>query len=83
MGSAPDGRIRIEVPRDQLEDAIRAVPQAARDTDAGYRALLARRREWHQHEAQARRERQVDPAIRARLAEDKARIDEVLAQTEQ
>jgi hypothetical protein len=46
IGSDPDGRIRIDVPRGQLEDFIRAVRQAARDTDAEYQALLARRREY-------------------------------------
>jgi hypothetical protein len=83
MGSGPDGRIRIDVPRGQVEDFIRAVRQAARDTDAGYQALLARRREYALREAQAQRERQADPARRARLAEDQARIDTVLAATEQ
>ena len=83
MSSDPDGSIRIAVPRGQLEDFIRAVRQAARDTDAEYQALLARRREWAQHDAQAQRERQADPAKRARLAEDQARIDAVLAETEQ
>jgi predicted dehydrogenase len=83
MGVDPDGWIRIEVPRGQLEDFIRAVRQAARDTDAVYQALLARRREYALREAQAQRERQADPAKRARLAEDQARIDTVLAETEQ
>ena len=46
MGSDPDGWIRIEVPRGQLEDVIQVVRQAARDTDAEYQALLARRREY-------------------------------------
>jgi hypothetical protein len=82
MGSAPEGWIRMAVPRGQLEDFIRGVRQAARDTDAEYQALLAQRREWVQRDAQAHRERQADPARRARLAEDQARIDEVLAQTE-
>ena len=82
MGSAPEGWIRMTVPRGQLEDFIRGVRQAARDTDAEYQALLARRREWVQRDAQAHHERQADPARRARLAEDQARIDEVLAQTE-
>ena len=82
MGSAPEGWIRMTVPRGQLEDFIRGVRQAARDTDAEYQALLAQRREWVQCDAQAHRERQADPARRARLAEDQARIDEVLAQTE-
>ena len=83
MGSDPDGRIRFDVPRGQLEDFIRAVRQAARDTDAEYLALLARRREYALREAQAQREVQADPAKRARLAEDQARIDAVLAETEQ
>lgn len=83
MGSAPEGCIRMEVPRSQLEGFIRGVRQAAQDTDAEYQALLARRREWVQRDAQAHRERQADPAMQARLAEDQARIDEVLAQTEQ
>jgi hypothetical protein len=83
MGSGPEGWIRIAVPRGQLEDFIRAVRQAARDTDAEYQALLARRREWAQHDAQVQRDRQADPARRARLAEDQARIDAVLAETEQ
>jgi hypothetical protein len=82
LGSAPEGWIRIEVPRGQLEDFIRGVRQAARDTDAEYQALLVRRREWARWDARARRERQADLAMRARLAEDQARIDEVLAQTE-
>ncbi len=83
MGSGPDGRIRFDVPRGQLEDFIRAVRQAARDTDAEYQASMAHYREYAQREAQARREAQADPAKRARLAEDQARIDAVLAATEQ
>jgi hypothetical protein len=78
----PDGSIRFDVPRGQLEDVIRAVRQAARDTDAEYQALLARRREYALREAQARRERQANAARRARLAEDQARIDAALAATE-
>jgi hypothetical protein len=81
MGSNPDGWIRIEVPRGQLEDVIRAVRRAARDTDAEYQALPARR-EWARREAQAQHERLADPAKRARLAEDQARIDAVLAETD-
>jgi predicted dehydrogenase len=83
MGVDPDGWIRIEVPQGQLEDFIRAVRQAARDTDAEYQALLARRREYALREAQTQRERQADPAKRARLAEDQARIDAVPGETEQ
>jgi hypothetical protein len=83
MGSNPDGWIRFEVPRGQLEDFIRAVRQAAQDTDAEYQALLARRREWAERDAQTQHERQADPARRARLAEDQARIDTVLAETGQ
>ncbi len=83
MVSDPDGSIRMEVPRGQLEDFIRGVRQAARDADAEYQALLARRREYALREAQAQRERQTDLARRARLAEDQARIDAVLAETEQ
>ena len=83
MGSGPEGWIRIAVPQSQLDDFIRAVRQAARDTDAEYQALMARRREWVQRDAQAQRERQADPAKRARLAEDQARIDAALAETEQ
>jgi hypothetical protein len=83
MSSDPDGSIRVAVPRGQLEDFIRAVRQAARDSDAEYQALLARRREWVQRDAQAQRERQADLAKRARLAEDQAHIDAVLAETEQ
>lgn len=83
MGFAPEGWIRMEVPRGQLEDFIQGVRQAARDTDTEYQALLVRRGEWVQRDAQAHRERQADPAKRGRLAEDQARIDEVLAQTEQ
>jgi hypothetical protein len=82
MGSDPDGRIRFDVPRGQLEDFIRALRQAARDTDAEYKASMARYREHAQREAQARREAQADPAKRARLAEDQARIDAVLVETE-
>ena len=83
MGSDPDGRISFDIPRGQLEDFIRAVRQAARDTDAEYLALLARRREYALREAQAQREVQADPAKRIRLAEDQARIDAVLAENEQ
>jgi hypothetical protein len=83
MGVDPDGWIRIEVPQGQLEDFIRAVRQAARDTDAEYQALLARRREYALREAQTQRERQAEPAKRARLAEDQARIDAVPGETEQ
>jgi hypothetical protein len=71
------------VSRGQLEDFIRAVRLAAQDTDAEYQALLARRREYALRESQAQRERQAGPARRARLGEDQARIDAVLAQTEQ
>ena len=83
MGSDPDGSIRIAVPRGQLEDFIRGVRQAARDADAEYQALLARRREYALCEAQTQRERQADLARRARLAKDQTRIDAVLAETEQ
>ena len=83
MGSDPVGWIWIEVPRGQLEDVIPAVRQAARDTDAEYQALLARRREYALRESQAQRERQADPARRGRPAEDQARIDAVLAETGQ
>jgi hypothetical protein len=83
MGSDPDGSIRFNVPRGQLEDFIRAVRQAARDSDADYQAMLAHRREWARWDAQARRESQADPARRARLAEDQDRIDAVLAETGQ
>jgi hypothetical protein len=83
MGSNPDGWIRIEVPRGQLEDFIRTVRQAARDADAYHQAVLAHQREYDLREAQTQRERQADPARRARLAEDQARIDAVLAETEQ
>jgi hypothetical protein len=83
MGSDPDGSIRFTVPRGQLEDFIRAVRQAAQDADADYRSMIPLHREWVQHDAQARRESQADPARRARLAEDQARIDAALAETEQ
>jgi hypothetical protein len=83
MGSDPDGSIRSNVPRGQLEDFIRAVRQAARDADADYQAMLAHRREWARWDAQARRESQADPARRARLAEDQDRIDTALAETGQ
>jgi hypothetical protein len=83
LGSSPEGWIRMEVPRGQLEDFIRGVQQAARDTDAEYQALLVRRREWARRDAQARRERHADLSVRGRLAEDQARIDEVLAHNEQ
>ena len=64
MGSHPDGWIRIEDPRDRLEDFIRAIRQAARDADAYYQAALAHRREYALREAQTQRERQADPAKR-------------------
>ena len=83
MGSDPDGSIRFTVPRGQLEDFIRAVRQAARDADADYQAMLPRHREWALWEAPARHQSQADPASRARLAEDQARIDAILAQTGQ
>jgi hypothetical protein len=73
----PDGRIKIAVPRGEIEDFIRAVRQAARDTDAEYRAFVAQQQE------QAQREAQAEPAKRARLAEDQARIDAVLAETDE
>jgi hypothetical protein len=72
----PDGRMRITVPRGEIEDFIRAVRQAARDINADYQAFLAQQRE------QAQREAQAEPAKRARIAEDQARIDAVLAETE-
>jgi hypothetical protein len=80
MGVDPAGRIRFDVPRGQLEDFIRAVRQAVRDTDAYYQASMTRYREYSRCEAQARREAQADPARRARLAEDQACIDAVLAE---
>jgi hypothetical protein len=80
MGVDPDGRIRFDVTRGELEDFIRAVRQAARDTDAEYQASMARYREHAQRKAQARHEAQADPARRVRLAEDQARIDAVLAE---
>ncbi len=83
MGWGPEGWIRIEVPRGQLEDFIRAFRQAAQDADAYYQAMLPQRREYALREAQTRRERQADPARRARLAEDQARIDAALAETDQ
>jgi hypothetical protein len=79
----PYGRIRFDVPRGELEDFIRRVRQAARDTDAEHQASMARYRDHAQREAQARREAQADPAGRARLVEDQTRIDAVLAETEQ
>jgi hypothetical protein len=82
MGIDPYGRISFDVPRGQLEDFIRAVRQAIRDTDAEHQASMARYREYAEGQAQARREAQADLAKRARLAEDQARIDAVLAETE-
>jgi hypothetical protein len=81
MGIDPYGRISFDVPRGQLEDFIRAVRQAVRDTDAEHQASMARYREYARGQAQARREAQADLAKRARLAEDQARIDAVLAET--
>lgn len=72
----PDGRMRLTVPRTDIEDFVRAVRQAARDTDVDYQARLAQQRE------QAERERQAEPGKRARLAQDQARIDRVLAEPE-
>jgi hypothetical protein len=72
----PDGRLRLAVPRSEIEDFVRAVRQAARDTDVEYQVLLAQQRE------QAERDRQAGPGKRARLAEDQARIDLVLAEPE-
>ena len=66
-----------------LRTSSGAVRQAAQDTDAKYQALLAQRREYALREPQTQRERQADPARRGRLAEDQARIDAVLAETEQ
>ena len=83
MGIDPYGRISFDVPRGQLEDFIRAVRQAMRDTDAEHQASMARYREYAHGQAQARREAQADLAKRARLAEDQARIDAVLAEPEQ
>ena len=83
IGWGPEGRTRIKVPRDQLEDFIRALRQAVRDADASYQEMLSHRREWVQRDAQARRERLADPARGARLAEDQARIDAALAETGQ
>jgi uncharacterized protein YbaA (DUF1428 family) len=83
MVSDADGRVGFDVPRGQLEDFTRAVRQAAQVTDARYQASMARYREHDQREAQARRKAQADPVMRARLAEDQARIDAVLAETKQ
>jgi hypothetical protein len=73
----PDGRIKKAVPRSEIENFVRAMRQAARDTDADYQAFLAQQRE------QAERDRLAEPGKRARLAEDQARIDAVLAEPEQ
>ncbi len=83
MGIDPYGRIRFDVPRGQLEDFTRAVRQAARDTDAEHQASMARYREHTRRQEQAQRKAQADPARRARLAEDQARINAILAETEQ
>jgi hypothetical protein len=71
----PDGRITITVPRGEIEGFIRAVRQAAQDANTAYRDFLAQQQE------QAEREALAEPAKRARLAEDQARIDAVLAET--
>jgi hypothetical protein len=68
--------LRLAVPRSEIEDFVRAVRQAARDTDVEYQVLLAQQRE------QAERDRQAGPGKRARLAQDQARIDLVLAEPE-
>jgi predicted dehydrogenase len=83
MGWGPEGWIRIEVPRGELEDFIRAFRQAVRDADAYYHEMLPQRREWAQRDAQARGERLADPARRTRMAEDQARIDAALVGTGQ
>jgi hypothetical protein len=59
----PDGRMRIAVPRGELEDFIRAVRRATRETNAAYQLFLAQQAE------QAEREEQTAPAKRARLAD--------------
>jgi hypothetical protein len=73
----PDGRMTIAVPRGEIEGFIRAVRQAARDANAAFQDFLAQQRE------QAEREAHGEPAKRARLAEDQARIDAVLAETDE
>ena len=73
----PDGRMRIAVPRDELEDFIRGVRRVTRDTNVAYQVFLAQQAE------QAEREEQAAPAKRARLAEDQARIDGVLAEADE
>jgi hypothetical protein len=73
----PDGRMRIAVPRGELEDFIRAVRRATRDTNAAYQVFLTQQAE------RAEREELTAPAKRARLAEDQARIDAVLAEADE
>jgi hypothetical protein len=73
----PDGRMTIAVPRGEIEGFIRAFRQAARDTNAAFQDFLAQQRE------QAEREAHGEPARRARLAEDQARIDAVLAEADE
>jgi hypothetical protein len=71
----PDGRLRMAVPRGEIERFVRAIRQAARDISAAYQVFLAEQRE------QARRDALAEPAKRARLAQDQARIEAVLAET--
>ena len=68
----PDGRISFAISRAEIENYVRAIRQAAQEADAAYQASLAQQRE------QAQREAEAEPAKRARLAQDQARIDAVL-----
>ena len=62
---------------------MRSAESQKRRSQPTREAVLAHQREYDLREAQTQRERQADPARRARLEEDQARIGAVLAETEQ
>jgi hypothetical protein len=68
------GTLRVSVPRDSLEDSVRAIIQAARNADAAYEVYLEERR------MTADREAEELPAKQRRLAADQARIDAVMSE---
>jgi hypothetical protein len=68
------GKLRVSVPRDSLEDSVRAIIRAARDADAAYEVYLDEQR------VKAEQVAAELPAKQRRLASDQARIDAVMSE---
>ena len=66
------GKVTVYVLRSNLEEAVRAILQAALEADSAYLGLLQEQRE------RAELEDAMRPAKQARLAVDQARIDALL-----